>query len=295
MSRTGTVQRERIPAGDVALDVLEAGRGGRPLLLVHGFCGAKEDFAEALGPLTERGWHVVVPDLRGHGGSDKPAGTGAYSLAALAADVIALAEALSWRRFTLLGHSMGGMVAQLVALAHPGRLDGLVLMDTGHGPLREVDAGPVELAKAVVAEGGTAALVKAQQETEGPLDTPAHQRLLVERAGYREFCEAKTLGASADMWLGMVDELFSQPDRLQALRGLRVPTLVIVGEQDAPFLGDGRRMAAAIPSARLAVISNAGHSPQFEAPERWLDELSGFLDELGGPQDGPDAPHGAHA
>jgi 2-succinyl-6-hydroxy-2,4-cyclohexadiene-1-carboxylate synthase len=277
----GVVQR-RVQAGEVGLEVLEAGGGGRPLLLVHGFCGAKEDFADAVPPLAARGWHVVAPDLRGHGGSGAPSGTAAYGLARFAADVVALAGALSWPRFTLLGHSMGGMVAQLVALGHPERISGLVLMDTSHGPLDEMDAGLIGLAKAVVAEGGTAALVKAQAETEGPLDTPAHLRLLAERAGYREFCESKTLAAAGDMWLGTIDEMFTQEDRLAALAGLRVPTLVIVGEQDAPFRPHAERMAAAIPGARLVVIGDAGHSPQFEAPEPWWDALSTFLDEVGG-------------
>jgi pimeloyl-ACP methyl ester carboxylesterase len=277
--RAESVQR-RVLAGEVGLEVLEAGTGGRPLLLVHGFCGAKEDFAEALAPLAERGRHAVAPDLRGHGDSDAPDGQDAYSLSLLAADVVALADALSWPRFTLLGHSAGGMVAQLVALGHPQRLDGLVLMDTSHGPVAGLDPSLVELAKAVVAEGGTAALVKAQQDMEGPLDTPAHLRLLDEREGYREFCDSKTLQAADDMWSGMIDELLGQQDRLQALAGLRVPALVIVGEQDEPFRGDAERMAATIPGARLAVIDGAGHSPQFEAPERWWEVLSAFLDEI---------------
>jgi pimeloyl-ACP methyl ester carboxylesterase len=273
-------QKRRVRAGEVNLEVLEAGGGGQPLLLVHGFCGAKEDFAEAVPLLAERGWHVVAPDLRGHGQSDAPSGTHAYGLATFASDVAALADALAWPRFSLLGHSMGGMVAQLVALAHPERVEALVLMDTSHGPLDGLDAGLIEVAKAVVAEGGTAALVKAQQETEGPLDTPAHQRLLAERAGYREFCEAKTLTASADMWLGTVDEMLGQEDRLRALARMQVRTLVIVGEQDEPFRGDAEDLARAIPGARLAVIADAGHSPQFEAQERWWEALSGFLDEV---------------
>ena len=74
--------------------------------------------------------------------------------------------------------------------------------------------------------------------------------------------------------------MFAQGDRLGALAGLHVPTLVIVGEQDEPFRAHAERMAAAIPGARLAVIEDAGHSPQFEAPERWWEVLSEFLDEL---------------
>ena len=59
-----------------------------------------------------------------------------------------------------------------------------------------------------------------------------------------------------------------------------MPTLVIVGEQDEPFRADAQRLAAAVPGSRLAVIADAGHSPQFEAPEPWWEALSAFLDEV---------------
>jgi pimeloyl-ACP methyl ester carboxylesterase len=82
------------------------------------------------------------------------------------------------------------------------------------------------------------------------------------------------------MYVAMLQEMLDQPDRLDALRSLAVRTLVIVGEQDTPFLGPSRRMADAIPGARLAVIPDAGHSPQFEAPEAWAKELLAFLAEV---------------
>ncbi|MGL4298390.1 MAG: alpha/beta fold hydrolase, partial [Candidatus Neomicrothrix subdominans] len=90
----------------------EAGRGGEPLMLVHGFTGGRADFSEWIDPLAAMGRHVVVPDLRGHGTSGGPAGADRYGLDAFAADVLGLADLLGWNRFGLLGHSMGGMVAQ---------------------------------------------------------------------------------------------------------------------------------------------------------------------------------------
>ena len=271
-----------IEVNGVRLAALEAGRGGRPLLLVHGFTGAKEDFADVLDDLAARGWHVVAPDLRGHGESDKPAGPGAYGLSVFAADVIAVADELGWNRFTLLGHSMGGMVVQLVAIDHAERLNGLILMDTSHAAPDGLPPDIVELGKAVVAEGGMEALIStsATLDEPGPLDTPAFQRLVETKPGYREFCDAKSLACSAEMWLSVVDELIDQDDRLTGLAALRLPTLVIVGDQDKPFLGHADRMAAAIPGARLAVIPDAGHSPQFEAPEAWWAALTSFLDDL---------------
>ena len=66
----------------------------------------------------------------------------------------------------------------------------------------------------------------------------------------------------------LAGELLGASDRLDALATLPMPTLVIVGEQDTPFLAPSRAMADAIPDADLVVVPDAGHSPQFEAPER---------------------------
>ena len=88
------------------------------------------------------------------------------------------------------------------------------------------------------------------------------------------------LAASADMWLAMTATMFGQEDRLEQLGSLTVPVLVVVGEQDRPFVGWSERMAKAIPGARLAVIADAGHSPQVESPEAWWTVLTGFLQEV---------------
>src|SRR4051794_20252925 len=113
------------------LECAEAGSGGRPFVLVHGFTGAKEDFTEWLEPLAAEGWHAVAPDNRGHGESPKPDDEAEYSFDLMAGDVFELADSLwgAGTPFVLLGHSMGGMVAQVAALRAPDRLAGLILMD----------------------------------------------------------------------------------------------------------------------------------------------------------------------
>ena len=279
-------RRIRLRTG-VEVAVLESVGGSRGLVCVHGWPGAKEDFADHLDELAAvgDGWHVVALDQRGHGRSDAPAGVGSYSLKTFAGDVLALADALGWSTFVLLGHSMGGMVAQLVALEAPSRLDGLVLMDTSHGPVGGIDPDLVALGKAVVGDGGMAALVEAQRAIEGALDTPANQRVVATRPGYAEFGEAKTLAASPDMWLGMVDEIVvGQADRLADLSSCgalaAVPVLLLYGEQDSPFVPHAERLAAALPWGQLELVPDAGHSPQFEAPEAYLRLVGGFLEGL---------------
>ena len=273
----------RVGAGAVGLEVAEAGAGGRPLLVVHGFSGAKEDFADHLDRLGAAGWHVVAPDLRGHGNSDHPAGEDAYRFELFADDLLALADALGWDRFALLGHSMGGMVAQFVALEAPRRVRALVLMDTSSGPPEGIEPDQVEVGAAVVREHGMAVLCELQeaQAESDPLATPASVRLRLERPELAEHGRRNTLASSPDMWLSMTTKMLGQDDRLDRLASLDVPTLVIVGEQDRPFVGSSERMAKAIPGARLAVIPDAGHSPQVENPEPWWDALVGFLEGVG--------------
>src|SRR5438105_8162906 len=110
----------RIEAGGLSFELLEAGAGQTDrLLLVHGFTGAKEDFVDHIDALAARGWHVVAPDHRGHGASDKPTGEDSYSFSIMADDMMALTDALGWDSFVLLGHSMGGMVAQVMVTTRP--------------------------------------------------------------------------------------------------------------------------------------------------------------------------------
>lgn len=262
----------------VELEVRVAG-SGPGLLLLHGFGGAKEDFADHLDVLA-RDHRVVTFDHRGHGASDQPDDPAAYSLDRLAADALQVADALELgERFRLLGHSMGGMVARRLVLADGARVEALVLMNTSPGPVPGIDPELVELGAQVALEEGMARLKELQDELD-PLETPAYRRLLAERPGYVEFQARKWESLSPVMWATLAREIANQPEQLPLLATLALPTLVVVGEEDEAFLARSEAMAATIPDARLVVIPNAGHSPQFETPSAWLAAVDGFLREL---------------
>ncbi len=270
----------------VGLEVVEQG-SGPALLLVHGFGGAKEDFWDQVDALATR-YHVVTFDHRGHGESDAPAEVGAYSLDRLAADTLAVADAVGADRFRLLGHSMGGMVARRVVLAHPGRVEALVLMDTSPGPVPGIDGEILELGAAMALTDGMDELKRVMDAFQ-PLGTPAYERLLAERPGYQEFNDRKWATLSAVMWATMGREIRDQPDQLAALAAVECPTLVIVGEQDEPFVGVSRDMAETVRSAELVVLTDAGHSPQFENPGAWLAALERFLSRVDRQDESPAA------
>lgn len=273
----------RVGGAGVSLAVAEAGAGSgrRPVLLLHGFTGAKEDWADWLVPLARAGWHAVAPDQRGHGRSDHPADPAEYALERFADDALALADALGWERFALVGISLGGVIAQLVALRAGSRLTALVLVDTMHGPV-PLDRAASEAGIPVVERGGMDALAElvAGLGADSPLTTAPDQRLRRERPGYARYLDRNLRACSPVMWVRVLRELFDQPDRRRALGGLAVPTLVVVGQHDLTLRPDADRLAAAIPSARLAVVADAGHAPQFEAPAAWWEAVGAFLQEI---------------
>jgi pimeloyl-ACP methyl ester carboxylesterase len=265
----------------LALSVTEAesGHDAPTLVLVHGFGGAKEDFADHVVALA-REHRVVSFDLRGHGESGAPDAPSAYSLDRLAADVVSVADALEVEEFRMLGHSMGGMVARRLVLACPRRIEALILMDTSAGPPPDIDAELVSVGADVAQRYGMTVL-RELLDAVNPLGSAAHERVVAERPGFREFGDHKWSTLSPVMWSELAMEITEQPDQLMELAAVTCPTLVLVGEQDRTFIEPSFLLADVVPDARLVVIPDAGHSPQFENPTAWFAAVDGFLRELG--------------
>jgi pimeloyl-ACP methyl ester carboxylesterase len=172
---------------------------------------------------------------------------------------------------------MGGMAVRRVVLRAPERVEALVLMDTSPGPVPGIDGEILEIGCAIATGDGMAELKRVMDAFQ-PLSTPAYERLLAERPDYQEFNDRKWEALSPVMWATLAREIRDQPEQLADLARVTAPTLVMVGEQDEPFVGVSHAMAGTIPGAELAVIPDAGHSPQFENPAAWLAALEGFLD-----------------
>ena len=248
------------------------------LILVHGFGGAKEDFADHVAALAQE-HRVVVFDLRGHGESGSPTSADAYSLDRLAQDTLAVADALGVNSFRLLGHSMGGMVAIRLVLQEPPRVDALVLMDTAAGPPPTLDPDLVRVGAEVAVRDGMPTLRILLDELD-PLGSEAYQRVVRERPGFEEYARHKWSTLSPVMWSELAVEIATQRDLLPSLAAVTCPTLVIVGEQDQAFIEPSFALADTIADARLVVVPDAGHSPQFENPVVWFAAVDGFLREL---------------
>jgi 3-oxoadipate enol-lactonase len=258
----------------VGLAVEQLG-AGPPFVMVHGFTGARDDFADHA-PRVAEAATVVTFDHRGHGESDKPATVEAYTLDRLVADTLAVVDALGFERFTLLGHSMGGMVARRLALQWPERVGALVLMDTSPGMPPSIDPDLAEAAAALALEGDMT-LLRAVLDEADTLGSAADQRVRRERAGYVEFCERKWAQITPASYAGLLRAIVHQDDQLAEMTSIVCPTLVLVGAEDTHFVPAAHAMAATLPDARLVVVPDAGHSPQFENPDAYFDALDEFL------------------
>ena len=272
-----TLTCRAVELGDVGLEVAEAGEGGEPLLLVHGFTGAKEDFADWLDRFAELGFHVVAPDLGGHGQATSH-DESAYSLEIFADDLGALVSELGWgvSRCSVIRWEAWPPRCWPSGTRRPARL---VLMDTSHGSVQGIDTELVEWAAAVARRDGIGAVADILAEMESPLDTPAHIRLVADGratpSSVTGSCESlrrpmRVDGQSAGRAGGPAAGA-AWAHRSHARPG---------GALDRPFLDDAERLAAAIAGARLVIVPGAGHSPQFERPTSGGGAVSRFVQQV---------------
>jgi pimeloyl-ACP methyl ester carboxylesterase len=121
----------RIPGSGVELAVRDEGEGPAVLLL-HGFPDSSELWRHQVPALTDAGFRVVAPDLRGFGASEKPPEVGAYRVGRSVADMVELLDALEIERASVVGHDWGAAVAWALASFVPDRVERLVVMSVGH-------------------------------------------------------------------------------------------------------------------------------------------------------------------
>jgi pimeloyl-ACP methyl ester carboxylesterase len=258
--------KARIAGTDLAYE--STGRGPA-IVFLHAFPlgGFMWDAqAAALTPAFQ----VVRFDSRGFGAT--PPGDGLLTMERIADDAAALMDHLGIAQATIAGCSMGGYAALAFARRHPERLSGLVLQDTRAGAdSPEAKKTRSTLAEKVRKQGASAAaeafLPKLLGET-----TKREQPELVERI--REAMLATRPQGIVDALAGLAARADSRP----FLKDIRVPTLVVCGEEDTITpVAESEAMRAEIAGSRLAVVPRAGHLSNLEQPEAFNQALLGFL------------------
>jgi 3-oxoadipate enol-lactonase len=240
------------------------------LALSHSLACASSMWDEQMPLLTKR-FKVLRFDTRGHGGSDAPAG--AYTLEQLADDVKGLLETLGVRETHWMGLSMGGMIGQTFALKYPGILRSLVLADTSSRIPEE--AQPLWAERIKVAES------KGME----PLVQPTLERWFTAPYRAAQPDQMKRVGTMirATPVAGYVGCCHAIPklNLTARLKDIKVPALVIVGDQDA---GTPPAMAQAIhenlPGSELVTIKDASHLSNIEQPAAYDAALVKFYDRI---------------
>jgi Predicted hydrolases or acyltransferases (alpha/beta hydrolase superfamily) len=241
---------------------------GIPVVLLHGYCGDRHYFDEAVPMLSWR-FRVIAPDCRGHGESG--ATEGAYPMERLAKDVADLLDELKIERAFVFGHSMGGYAALAFAEKYPERLLGFGLLHSTTYPDDEAGkAGREKVAKRVAEEG-----IKGHIDDLIPkLFAPDHRTTMPEKLafareiGYRTSPQGAIGGA-----LGMKD----RPDRLHVLKEAQVPVLLLAGEADA-VIAPEKRFPANGPHITPLTLAQAGHMGMLEKPLAFAQTIVEFVD-----------------
>jgi pimeloyl-ACP methyl ester carboxylesterase len=260
--------------GDVLTAYHDEGQGDA-LLLLHGFTGSKLDFHDQLQWFTDR-YRVLAPDNRGHGESSNLGRADAYSLDILVDDLAGYLDTLDVQQCHLLGHSMGGMVAMRFALRHADRLKSLILMDTAAEPLTIFPKALREQLAEEVRANGCASRIKMMRDM--PMsDAQARGRDFLGEAEHWRRIELKLSQMDPEAWVALGNDMSNQKGVLSDLESLSVPTTIIVGEHDVPFIEPSARMANMIPNARLVTIPDAAHCPQYENADAWRAAIDSHL------------------
>jgi len=240
----------------------EVSGSGPAVLLSHGYSATRRMWDGQHGALGER-YRVISWSMRGHGETESPADPARYSADETVADMRALLAHLAVHRAVIGGLSLGGYVSLGFYLAHPEMVRALVICDSGPG-YRNADARQAWNQRAL--ERATAL------ETRG-LEALGRSREVREAAALHRSAQGLAHAAR-----GMLAQEGSRV--IDGLGTIRVPTLIIVGDQDQPFLAPCEYMAKKIPGARLEVIRGAGHSSNLDQPEAFNRVLLDFLDGL---------------
>ena len=237
--------------------------GGETIVLLPAYADSWFSYSRVL-PLLPTRDHAYAMDQRGHGDSERPACC--YTVDDFAADAVAFLDAAGIERATLVGHSGSCLTARRMAVLHPDRVGGLVLIGA---PLSLARPAVLAFQAAVHALEDPVAAQFVRRFQAGAVHVPLPE-------GFLEGLVAESRKLPARVWKLALDGLVAFDDAADLGR-ITASTLLIWGDQDAVVSREEQqRLTEMIPDARLKVYRDTGHSPHWERPERVAADLATF-------------------
>lgn len=241
--------------------------GGPAVLLLHGFTGHGGSWAEAGGRFAENGYHVLAPDLLGHGRSPQPPDASRYAMVHAGADLKSLLEESVGTAVHLVGYSMGGRLGLYFALQYPQHVRSLTLVGASPGIASAAERAERRerddwLADRIEGDG-----IAAFVDYWGSLPMWKSQRQNLSKAQRAQLREQRLQNRPrglANSLRGMGTG--AQPNLHHSLASLSAPTLLLVGAEDLKFVVVNRQMAQSIQGACLVVVPKTGHAVHLERP-----------------------------
>lgn len=251
-----------------ALHYEDTGQGS-PVLLLHGLGSTGEEWDLVVPGLSAR-HRCIVPDVRGHGRSDKPAG--AYSVPLFARDIAALCDQLGLASLHVVGLSMGGMIAFQLAVSRPDLVRSLVIINSGPEMVPRTWRAALAVAQrlAVVTLFGPRRFASML----GPRLFPRPEQA-ARRIAFEETVAANDRSAYRRATFGLIG--WSVLDRLGEVV---CPVLVLGSERDYTSVAAKQLYVDRLGDARLVEIADSGHLATLDQPGRVLEETVSFLDEI---------------
>src|SRR6202044_2672961 len=260
----------------VTLHAEETGTG-EPLLFIHGFAGDHRSWEPQV-RFFSASFRCVTYAARGYPPSDVPTDPAAYSQTRAIADAIAVLDGLSIAAANVVGLSMGGFAALHLAMAHPDRVSSAVVAGAGYGAHPDrADAFRAESMLTGAAFAAEGAAKVAERYAVGPARVQFQNK---NPRGWAEFAAALATHSDLGSALTMRGVQAGRPSLYtltDELAKVRIPVLVLVGDEDDGCLEPALMLKRTIPTAGLAILPNTGHTANLEEPDAFNRVVDRFL------------------